>query len=479
MAESRTASIVAPLLLALLAGCSTAPTRSVAALALPEAFPSPNAEVAPTPSADSEFWRVLGDPVLDGLVQASLRANLDLAQAVARLDEARALARGAEGERWPGLRLGASASELRASADQAPGSPRAARDSNGVEGFAQVDWELDLFGRLRQAAKAGRADAGAQASDLAALQVAVVADVVDSYIALRGAQQRLAVAQANLQAQEQTRDLVERGYAAGRGTAFDTARARAQAQGTAARIPPLQAQARILAHRLAVLSGRAPDALYTLLLPGAPLPALPAPIDPGTPGDLLRRRPDVAAAEQRLQAALARGQSARADLFPRFSLAALLGSQAGGAGGLFQRDAETRAYVFGVDWSFLDHARVRANIAAADARANGAEAAYRQVVLQAIADTADALERQARAREEDERLAAAMRDSAEAARLAGLRREAGAGTLLDVLEAERNRLEAEDAAVLARVRSLSGTVALYRAVAGGWPSITTAPLARR
>ncbi len=479
MSKPASQLIVAPLLAALLAACSTAPTHSVAALAVPEAFSSPDALASPTPAADSEFWRVLGDPMLDTLVADALAANLDLRQAVARLDEARALSREADGERWPGLRLGAGATDSRASADQSPGSPRADRDSHGVDASARVDWEPDLFGRLRHAARAGRAEVGATASDLAALQVAVVADVVDAYVALRGAQQRLDVARANLLAQEETRDLVERGFVAGRGTAFDTARARAQAQGTAARLPPLQAQTRVLAHRLAVLTGRTPESLDAHLLAAGALPAVPPAIAPGTPGELLRRRPDVAAAEQRLQAALARGQSARAELFPRFSLAALIGSQAGDAGGLFQRDAETHAYALGIDWSFLDRARVRSRIDVADARADGAEAAYRQAVLEAIEDTANALERRARAVEEDARLDAAMRDSAEAARLARLRRDAGAGTLLEVLEAERNRLEAEDAAVLARVRSLSGSVALYRALAGGWPAATPPPLARR
>jgi outer membrane protein TolC len=196
---------------------------------------------------------------------------------------------------------------------------------------------------------------------------------------------------------------------------------------------------------------------------------LPPALDPGTPGELLARRPDVAAAQSRLAAASARVGVARADLFPRFTLGGLLGSQAGSLGGLFQHEGEQRLVALGIDWSFLDFGRVRARLDAAHADADGEVARYEQVLLRALQETEDALVRLDRARLEDAELAAAAGDSANAARLARIRYEAGAADLFEVLDAERVNLQAQDAAVQARTRGFGDVVDLYRALAGGWP----------
>jgi outer membrane protein TolC len=217
------------------------------------------------------------------------------------------------------------------------------------------------------------------------------------------------------------------------------------------------------------LTGRTPEALLGELQAPAPLPALPVAPDPGTPGDLLRRRPDVAAAEQRLHAATARIGVATADLFPHFTLGGLLGSQAVDAGNLFQRSSETRFVALGIDWSFLDIGRVRARISAADADAAGELARYQQSVLLALEDTENALVRFDRTRQEDAHLETAARDSANAARLARVRFDAGAVDLFEVLDAERTQLQAQDAFADARTRSATSLVALYKAMAGGWP----------
>jgi NodT family efflux transporter outer membrane factor (OMF) lipoprotein len=256
---------------------------------------------------------------------------------------------------------------------------------------------------------------------------------------------------------------------AGRGSEFDTARARAQLEATCARVPALEADVAVHMHRLAVLVGKTPDALIAELEPQRMLPALPARLDPGTPGDLLRRRPDVIAAEQRLHAATARIGVATADLFPRFTLGGLIGTQAASTGALFERDSETHLLALGVDWSFLDVGHVHARIAASDADAEAGLARYRQTVLLALEDTENALVRYAKARAEDEHLERAAIDSENAAQLARVRYEAGAAGLLDVLDAERTQLQAQDAFADARTRSVTGAVGLYQALAGGWP----------
>lgn len=421
------------------------------------------------PSADADFWRGFGDDRLDALVDAALAANHDLRIALAQYDRANALLRGAKFDRLPTITANADGRETRASSDQMPGVDRDARDVESYSVGANVAWELDLFGRIRRNVEAGRADAQASALDLAAAQVAIVGEVARTYFELRGLQERLRVARENAANQAETLRLVQARFDAGRDSEFDLSRARAQQAATASRIPALDAQTSIAMHRLAVLTGRAPEALIAELSSPAPLPALPARIDPGTPGVLLRRRPDVAAAEARLHAATARIGVATADLFPRFTLGGLIGSQAIDTSALFERGSETRLVALGIDWSFLDLGRTRARIAGADADASSALAGYERSVLLALEDTENALVRHARAREEDALLERAATDSARAATLARTRFEAGATGLLEVLDAERTRLQAEDAFADARTRSATSAVALFKALAGGWP----------
>lgn len=420
--------------------------------------------------ADSEFWRGFGDPLLTRLIDDTLLANHDLRIALSRYDRANALLRGARLDRLPTITAGAEASDARASADQAPGIDREARDAEGYSAGINASWELDLFGRVRRGVEAQRAEAWATASDLDALQIAVVGEVARTYVELRGRQERLRVAHENADNQRETMRLVEARLDAGRGTEFDTSRTRAQLEATLARVPALEAGVAVDMHRLAVLTGRPPDALIADLEPPGPLPALPARLDAGTPGELLRRRPDIVAAEHRLHAATARIGVATANLFPRFTLGGLIGSQAIDAGALFNRASETRLVALGIDWSFLDIGRVRARIAASDANAAGELARYQQTVLLALEDTENALVRYSHARAEDQHLERAALDSARAAQLAQLRFEAGAADLFEVLDAERTLLQAQDAFADARTRSITGAVALYKALAGGWPT---------
>src|SRR5688572_18779756 len=349
------------------------------------------AEVVATQDPDTEFWAGFDDPVLTRLVGAALLANHDLRVALARYDAANARARAAGFDRFPTVTASATASDSRVSADQLSGAAREGRDSDSYSGSIVAAWELDLFGRVRRDVEANRADTRASASDLAALQVIIAGEVARSYLELRGLQERLRVARENADNQDETLQLVEVRLSAGRGTDFDTSRARAQLESTWARVPALEAAVAVTQHRLAVLTGNAPGALISELDAPTRLPALPDRLDPSTPGELLRRRPDVIAAEERLHAATARVGVATADLFPRFTLAGLIGTQAFDSSALFERDSETRLVALGVDWSFLDVGRVRARIAATDATASGALAGYEQAVLQALEDTENAL----------------------------------------------------------------------------------------
>jgi NodT family efflux transporter outer membrane factor (OMF) lipoprotein len=456
-----------------LAACTVGPDYVRPTHVEPERFaqaaPVANATSAPA-VADDEFWRSFNDPLLTRLVEDALAANHDLRIALAHYDHANALLRGARFDALPIITAQANAGDARASADQLPGVSRDDRDGRSYDAAAVGSWELDLFGRVRRGIEASRADTAASAADLSALQVAIVGEVADSYLTLRGLQERLRVARENADNQRETLRLVDARLDAGRGTEFDTSRARAQLEATLANAPALEADVAVTMHRIAVLTGRAPEALIAELGIPAPLPALPGKLDAGTPGELLRRRPDVAAAEERLHAATARIGVATADLFPRFTLGGLIGSQAIDSSALFERASETHLVALGIDWSFLDVGRVRARIAAAGADAQGELARCQQSVLLALEDTENALVRSGRARIEDEHRERAAIDSANAARLARVRYEAGAADLFEVLDAERTQLQAQDAFAAARTRNATSVVALYRAMAGGWPT---------
>ena len=321
---------------AVLAACAAGPDYARPELAMEGRFArdagaggvEATAVVATTPAPDAEFWTTFDDPTLTRLVGAALSANHDLRVALARYDAANALAREAGFDRFPTVTATAGASDGRSSADQLPGATRDERDAESYDAAIVASWELDLFGRVRRNVEAARADTRASALDLAALQVIIAGEVAESYVELRGLQERLRVARENAENQRETLRLVDVRLAAGRGTEFDTSRARAQLESTLARVPALEAAVAVTQHRLAVLTGNAPGALIAELDAAVPLPALPDRLDPATPGDLLRRRPDVAAAEARLHAATARIGVATADLFPRFTLAGLIGSQA-------------------------------------------------------------------------------------------------------------------------------------------------------
>ncbi len=474
--------VVTVLLAAILSACAGSPVATRSAVDLPTGFANSAPAAAGTgqqPAGDAAFWQSLNDPILSRLVDRALLSNHDLRIALARYDSANALLRSAKFDRWPTITASASGSDGRASADQLPGVARADRDGKSHDAGIHAGWELDLFGRVRKNVEARRADTDALAADFQAVQVLIVSEVVRDYISLRGLQEQLRVAEENADSQAETLRLVEMGFNAGRGTEFDTARARAQVSTTQARIPAITARIQMTINHLSVLVGQPPDTLTGELKWAQPLPALPVLLDPGTPGDLLRRRPDVAAAEHRLDASAARVGVATADLFPRFTLSGLVGSQAIDSGALFQRSSETRLVALGIDWSFLDVGRVRARIASANADSAAQLATYEKTVLGALEDTENALVSYGQARLEDDHLALAAAESARAAKLARVRYDAGASDLFEVLDAERTNLQAQDAYAQGRTRTLVGLVAVYQALAGGWPTQLPADAASR
>lgn len=458
----RERTLIASVALMLLAGCAAGPDYTAPASALEASFATP-AEAGEPPAA---FWRAFADPQLDALIAEAMLANADVRSAQARLQEARANAGIANADKLPTLNLGAGAGRAR----QVFGTELVTDDY--VSASTAFNWELDFFGRVRRIGESAAAQVQASEAGVQAAQRLVGAEVATQYLGYRALQQRMVVAQESLVNQRASQRIVKSLSDLGRGTPLDVARANALVESTEASIPALQAALERTALRLATLSGRSPRAALSALAEPRPMPNLPAVpaagLAAGTPQGLLERRPDVRVAERQLAAATAMIGVAKADLYPRISLVGLLGFTSARAADLFDATSRTSNVGASLTWTALDFGRVRNRIGVSEARAQQALVQWEQTVQLALEETEGALTQYTRNVQQAARLENAARESAEAARLARLRYEAGATDFLTVLDAERSLLTARDALVQAQQGSLGGLVAVYRALGGGW-----------
>lgn len=458
---------LAALALAALSACGTAPVLPLFRPALPAAFSGASAAAAPSAAQEplAQFWRGFGDPELDALVGQALAANADLRIARASLREARALARFADAQSAPDIGLSAGAGRRRA-----PNASGVNVSDNYFSAGFDMLWELDLFGGIRAERRAASAQALASAAQLRAAGISIAAEVARNYFELRGLQERLRVAKASLDTQRQALSLVNARLEVGRGDAFDSERANALTETTASTIPALEAALARTRYRLAVLSGQLPTALDSRLAAPKPLPGL-APTSLAlipSPAQLLRRRPDVAAAEQQAAVAADRIGVARSALFPRLTLGGTLGLNASSAGDLVRNESYVYNLGATLAWTLLDFGRLRAQVAAASARGDAAVAAYEKTVLGALEETEGALATFTRSQQETDSLRRAAQSAAAAAELSRLRFGAGRSDFLAVLDAERELLAARERLALSSTASATSLVAVYKALAGGW-----------
>jgi NodT family efflux transporter outer membrane factor (OMF) lipoprotein len=428
-----------------------------------------------TTAAPERFWATLGDTTLARLAQEAASGNRDLAAAAARVDEARAGRLGAALDLAPTVTVNGGYTRQRLSVATVPGATGTLPGQDLWFAGVEASWELDVFGRVRRGVRGRGALIGAAEADARDVQVLVTAELAQAYMELRGAQGRLAVARRNAENQRRTLDMTRQRLDAGRGTALDTERAQAQLSTTLAAIPLLEAQAAAARHRIAVLLGRAPRALAAELAidsadtTGPALPALPAPPALDSAEPLVRMRPDVVAAERVLAAENAFVGAAKAEYLPRITLAGGAGytsndfDQLGGTG--------MSRYAFGpvISWPALNLGRVKAAADEASARRDEARARYEQATLRAEEEIETAQVRYATARDRLARLEEAASASGRAANLARLRFEGGAADFLQVLDAERTQLAAQDQLAQGRTEAATALVALYRALGGRWP----------
>ncbi len=426
------------------------------------------------PSADLvDWWRSFDDPLLTSLVERALAENLDLQQAIARVSQARAALKGANAALLPSGQLSGQAGEAYQSLETPIGRigsafPQFERSTDLFQLDLGASWELDLFGGRDAARDAARAEWQASAAGAVAARLAVAAQVADTYIQLRTLQARFEIAKAQTETQQQLRDLVALQFSKGVAAELQLRQAEGALAQMRSALPALQNQIDMAMFALDVLIGTQPGTMRPELAAGSAIPAPPAISTAGGPVELLRRRPDIIAAERKLAATNAQIGVTMSEYYPKFSLTGLLGTATTSAGSLFSGNATQASGFLGLRWRLFDFGRVDAEIKAARGRSAEALAAYRQVVLRASQDVENAfstlVQQEARAlvlKQGEESLLRAQQASLAAYK-------GGAVSLIEVLDADRRLLETRDSAIEARAAASRGAVASFRALGGGW-----------
>jgi outer membrane protein, multidrug efflux system len=462
-----------------LAACSVAPVYQPAAAPVAAAYKEavPAAESAQWKLAEpsdalarGDWWTVFGDARLDALQAEAAQANLSLKAGHARLAQARAIARYSEADRLPQADFGASATRSRPS-PASSGLPDGARSAPHTRWRASVgaSYEVDLFGRVASAVSAAQADAVQAEALQRSLLLAIQADVAQHYLVIRSLDTELALLERTVTLREEALQFAERRMRAGESSELEASRARTELSVTRAEAYGLERRRAEIEHALAVLLGKAPS---ELTLARTPLVFEPVAIPAGIPSALLERRPDIAAAERAMAAANARVGLARSAYFPRLTLGGSFGFESGSAGDLLKWSS--RSWALGplagslLSVPLFDGGRRRAAEAQAQAAYEETVALYRQSVLQAFREVEDSLAglrllaRQAA--EQQQSVAAAQR----AAQLSNTRYRNGYVNHLEAIDAERTVLATQRAATQVERDRALGTVALIRALGGGW-----------
>lgn len=450
-----------------LSACTVGPHYEVPTVAVSDAWTAP----VDTAQVDGQWWRKLNDPILTELVDAAIANNKDLNEAAARLREARANRDAVLGRQFPQVGASATAAENRLSSNgQLPVGKIPALDPDFPiydVGF-DASWEIDLWGGTRRAVESANARVQAAEEARRAVLLQVIAEVVRSYIDLRTAQSLRASAADDAQAQFRIAEVVAERYRVGTASRFDLTRARAQARTTAGAIPGFEGDAAAAAFRLAVLVGEPPETRYEQLMAPTSLPVANLEVSVGLRADLLRRRPDVRQAEREIAAATADIGIATSELFPRFSLLGMIGQQARSPGDLFASDSFRFQVGPSFRWPIFSVGRIRAQIRAADARADAATTRYERAVLNALADSEIAINRFASAGRTTGERNQAREEAHEAVEIAHTRYVAGEDDLTVLLQAQSIYSNAERLALQAKAAQLQQLAALYKALGGGW-----------
>jgi multidrug efflux system outer membrane protein len=447
-----------------LAGCATSlPKVEPEKLpAIPSEFKQNFTVTAPAEAQPrGEWWQAFSDPVLDDLVARAERANNSIQVAAARLAQARAVARVTDADRSPQVTAGAGAQRFRGIFNGSQAVPARSVFDAGVD----LSYEVDLFGRLSHASAAAALDAGASEGLLQSTRLLIQAQVAQNYLALRALDEERALVRTTLAAYRETHSLTERRWRAGDVAELDVARAATEVAATESEALALDRRRAELEHALAILLGEAP-ANFSLAADEwkTALPVIPA----GVPATVLTRRPDVSAAQNTVMAAQARVGVAKAAWFPNIALTASGGYASTELSDLFKWSA--RAWGIGLLASLplFDGGRRKAGVEAASAQFDGAIAQYRDQVLVAFKDVEDQLAALRLLAEQAQAQERAVTSAGRTTGLSNARYRAGYVSQLELLDAQRSELRNRREALQVRSARYQATVALVRALGGGW-----------
>ena len=464
-------SSAALLLIGTLTACSFAPTYKT-----PESVPATGAykesgDWKTAHPVDNEnrgdWWTLFQDPQLDALEMKVGDANQDLKASFARLQQARAATRIARADLFPTLNVGSSATRSRTSVNSPNYVPSRNPTYNNFDLEADLSYEIDVWGRVRNAVASAKATQQASAADLATLNLSVHAELAIDYFALRAEDAEQVLLDQTVVDYAQSLQLTQNLYNGGAAAIADVAQAQAQLETALTQAADIRLQRAQSEHAIAVLLGENPSAFHAEPNP-LPTELTPPPIDPGLPSSLLERRPDVAAAERRVASANAQIGVARAAYFPVFSLAAAAGFDSTRSSNWL--NAPSRLWSVGPAGllTVFDAGRHRAETAQARAIYDEQVADYRSTVLTAYQEVEDNLAALRQLQQESVSEAAAVTATAKALQQAQYRYKAGLVTYLEVATTENTSLQAQLSNVTIQLRRMSASVLLVKALGGGW-----------
>ena len=380
--------------------------------------------------------------------------------------EARAQRGISQADLFPTLDASGGASRKRTSASTYSGA-----EYNLYSGGFDAGWEIDVFGGLRRSVEAAQADLEASEADLRDVLVSLTAEVGLNFLEARTYQTRLNVALDNLRAQKETFDLIKSRFDAGLSDELALQQARYNLEDTRSQIPKLRTGLSEALNRLAVLLGKQPGAVHSLLDPAQPVPVAPPTVAVGVPAEMLRRRPDIRKAERQLAAQSARIGVATAELYPKFSLAGSIGQEATNSGVLFKSANAYWSLGPSFSWRIFDAGSIRRNIEVQDARQEQYLFAYEAAVLSALSEVENAITSFVQEQLRRDRLAAAVDAAQKAEQLARAKYQAGLVDFSNVLDAQRSLFSYQDQLATSAGTVTSDLITLYKALGGGWQSL--------
>jgi NodT family efflux transporter outer membrane factor (OMF) lipoprotein len=422
----------------------------------------------PSDAALTSWWSAFNDPVLNGLIRRANADNLDLQAAASRVREARQSEVIARAAGLPSISATGTALTYNSNRKASPTLPIPSSINLYSAGF-DASWEIDIFGGVRRGVEAARANTAAAEWARRDGQVSLTAEVANDYLTLRAVQVEIALNLAQLQRENELFSLIGDRRKTGFVTNLDVNQQRVQVAATAAQIPTLTAQSKVLIHALGVLLGEPPEALAQTLAPTTvPLPLAAPALPAGLPSDLLRRRPDIRAAERRLAASNAEIGVKEADLYPKLDLRGLGSFASTGLGNLFSAQNLASAGVGMLTAPVFNAGKTRATIRAAREENFQALTAYRSTVLGAFRDVEDALSRYEAERARNTSLAQSVTAARNTLLIARDQYATGLVTYVNVLQADDAVLNGENQLAGSDALVLSDLVSVYKALGGGW-----------